>query len=311
MPIPDYQSLMLPLLRLAAQGETRVPDVEKPLADMFGLTEEERDTFLASGRQKVLHNRIHWAKFYMSKAGLIDAPRRGRFIASEQGQALLATNPERIDNALLMEYASFKEFYRGGNHADTGDAPTEPTPVKTAESAATPDDRIDAAAKEIQTALADDVLTRTLQNSPWFFEKVVVDLLLKMGYGGSFQDAKASLTPRTGDGGIDGVINEDRLGLDRVYVQAKRYAPDITVGRPEIQKFVGSLVGEGATKGVFVTTSSFARGAEEYARHIPQRVILIDGKRLTALMIEHNIGVKTHRVIEIKRIDEDYYTEDD
>jgi restriction system protein len=311
MPIPDYQSLMLPLLRLAAEGETRVPDVEKPLADMFGLTREERETLLASGRQKVLHNRIHWAKFYMSKAGLIDMPKRGRFIASPEGRSLLARNPDRIDNALLMEYAPFREFYRGGNHSATEEEAGVKTSGKTAENTATPDDRIEAAAKEIQSALSDDVLTRTLQNSPWFFERVVVDLLVKMGYGGSFQDAAARLTPRSGDGGIDGVINEDRLGLDRVYVQAKRYTPGVTVGRPEIQKFVGSLVGEGATKGVFVTTSTFARNAEEFVRHLPQRVILIDGARLTALMIEHNVGVKAHRSIEIKRIDEDYFSEDE
>ncbi|MBN2751403.1 MAG: restriction endonuclease, partial [Rhodospirillaceae bacterium] len=182
MSIPDYQSLMLPLLRIAAEGETRVPDVEKPLADLFGLTEEERETFLASGRQKVLHNRIHWAKFYMSKAGLIDVPKRGRFIASDEGRALLAKNPARIDNALLMEYAPFKEFYRGGNHSEANGTLAETTSAKSIESTATPDDRIDAAAKEIQTALSDEVLTRTLQNSPWFFEKVVVDLLLRMGY---------------------------------------------------------------------------------------------------------------------------------
>lgn len=175
---------------------------------------------------------------------------------------------------------------------------------------ATPEEQIETAHAALQTALRGDLLARILQNSPGFFEQVIVDLLVAMGYGGSHRNAAAQLG-RSGDGGVDGVINEDRLGLDRVYVQAKRYAPGNTVGRPEVQAFVGSLVGMGATKGVFVTTSTFSNGAAEYARHLTQRIILIDGQRLADLMIEHNVGVRVSRVVEFKRVDEDFFSEED
>lgn len=311
MPIPDYQTLMLPVLRLATEGEKRVGDVASLLADQFGLTQEERQQLLPSGRQAVLHNRIHWAKFYMKKAGLVEFPRRGRFIATEAGRRLLADAPGKLTLQHLLAYPSFREFYRGGVHADAPEDDDAALPAEPPENRATPEERIDEAYEALQSALRSDVLDRILQNSPTFFERAIVDLLVKMGYGGSFQDASARLTPRTGDGGIDGVINEDRLGLDRVYVQAKRYAPGNAVGRPEVQAFVGSLVGVGATKGVFVTTSTFTKGADDYTRHLPQRVILIDGARLADLMIEHDVGVKVSRSIAFKRIDEDFFSEDE
>ncbi|WP_342241325.1 restriction endonuclease [Inquilinus sp. OTU3971] len=311
MAIPDYQTLMLPVLRHAALGETRVPDLEDQIADEFGLTTEERDQLLPSGRQKILHNRIHWAKFYMGKAGLIDSPRRGRFVASEAGRVLLARNPERIDVELLLQYPSFQEFRRSGAAAagEAGEPPeaalsaTEPT------ASTTPEEQIEAAHLALQAALRDELLQRILQNSPSFFEQVIVDLLVAMGYGGSHRSAATRLG-RSGDGGVDGEINEDRLGLDRIYIQAKRYA-DVTVGRPEVQAFVGSLVGRGATKGVFVTTSSFSQQAKDFVQHLAQRVILIDGQRLADLMIEYNVGVRTSRAIEFKRLDEDFFTGDD
>lgn len=310
MPIPDYQTLMLPVLRLAAEGETRVPDVEGRLADLFGLTQEERDQLLPSGRRKVLHNRIHWAKFYLMKAGLVEFPRRGRFIATEAGRQLLGKAPERINLKLLQDYPAFLEFYRGsGQNGDAhGNAPLPA--VAPAENAATPEEQVEAAYAALHSALRGDVLARILQNSPSFFEQVIVDLLVAMGYGGSHRDAAAQLG-RSGDGGVDGVINEDPLGLDRVYVQAKRYAPGNSVGRPEVQGFLGSLVGLGATKGVFVTTSTFTAGAIEFVRHIPQRVILIDGQRLAELMIEHKVGVRVSRTIEFKRVDEDFFSEEE
>jgi len=311
MAIPDYQSLMLPLLKHAARGETRVPDVANKLADEFGLTTEERDQLLPSGRQKVLNNRIHWAKFYMAKAGLIDQPRRGRFVASEQGREVLARNPSRINVETLLEYPAFRDFYRSTNSDIEEEQATHGPAASTAsDTDRTPEEQIEAAHLALQSALREELLQRILQNSSTFFEQVIVELLVAMGYGGSLRNASAQLG-RSGDGGVDGVINEDRLGLDRVYVQAKRYAPTSSVGRPDVQGFVGSLVGLGATKGVFVTTSSFSRQASEFVRHLAQRIILIDGQRLADLMIEHNVGVRVSRAIEFKRLDEDFFAEED
>ncbi len=306
--IPDYQSLMLPVLRLAAVGETRVADVAERIADELGMTVEERDLLLPSGRQRVLHNRIHWAKFYMSKAGLITSPARGRFVATDRGKVLLATAPERIDVALLMHEPKFREFYKDdGAAADENCIPAEPvqdTSVRT-----TPEEQIDAAHASMQAALRDELLQRILSNSPAFFEQLIVDLLVAMGYGGSHKDAAAQLG-RSGDGGVDGIVNEDRLGLDRIYVQAKRYAPGNAVGRPDVNGFVGSLVGLGAIKGVFVTTSTFSQPARDYVRHLAQRIILIDGQELADLMIEHGVGVRSYRTVEFKRLDEDFFGED-
>lgn len=310
MPIPDYQTLMLPVLKLAEKKDTRVPEIEPQIAQQFGLTQPERDQMLPSGRQKVLHNRLHWAKFYLSKAGLVGSAPQNRFIATEAGRELLARNPDRIDNELLLQYPSFQKFY----NADDDNEVTESRSQSKASAPAlaaktTPEEQIEAAHLAVQSVLRAELLQRMLQNSPSFFEQVIVDLLVAMGYGGSHKNAAEQLG-RTGDGGVDGVINEDRLGLDRVYVQAKRFT-DSSVGRPDVQAFVGSLVGLGATKGVFVTTSSFSQHAIDFAKHLSQRVILIDGPRLTELMIEHNIGVRVNRSIEFKRIDEDFFAEED
>lgn len=307
-PIPDYQTLMLPVLRFAAEGETRVADVAERIADALGLSEAAREKLLPSGRQRVLHNRIHWAKFYMSKAGLITSPARGRFLASEKGKALLATSPERIDVALLMREPEFREFYRNEGTAAEQDA-IDTKPVDTGSPRTTPEEQIDAAHAELQAALRDELLQRILANSPAFFEQLIVDLLVAMGYGGSHKDAAAQLG-RSGDGGVDGIVNEDRLGLDRIYVQAKRYAPGSSVSRPDVNGFVGSLVGLGATKGVFVTTSTFSQPARDYVKHLAQRVILIDGQELADLMIEHGVGVRSYRTVDFKRLDEDFFGEE-
>lgn len=310
MPIPDYQSLMLPLLKHATHGETRVPEVAERIADEFSLTREEREEMLPSARQRLLHNRIHWAKFYMAKAGLLHQPQRGRFVASQEGRALLASNPETITVETLMRYPAFRDFYRSSNTRRQEAASSRAEEPPTAVDQVTPEEQIEVAHAALQSALRQDLIQRILQNSPSFFENVIIDLLLAMGYGGSLRSAAAQLG-RSGDGGVDGIINEDRLGLDRVYVQAKRYAPENSVGRSDVQGFVGSLVGLGATKGVFVTTSSFSNQAQEFVRHLSQRVILIDGVRLTELMIEHNVGVRVSRAIEFKRLDEDYFADDE
>jgi restriction system protein len=294
---------MLPVLEISAKGETSVPQVEAEIAIRFGLSEAERHELLPSGRQRVLHNRIHWAKFYLTRAGILETPKRGRFVISPSGRQLLSKQPAKIDTQFLLSIPVFREFYRNGQTDDT----VEAVPVISPK--ATPEEVVEAAYNKAQAALRADLLDRILQNTPGFFEHLIVDLLVAMGYGGSHKSASQQLG-RSGDGGVDGVINEDVLGLDRVYVQAKCYAPGTSVGRPEIQAFTGSLVGLGATKGVFVTTSSYSAPAIEFATRIPQRVILIDGKRLTELMIEHSVGVRSSRTLEFKRLDEDFFSEE-
>jgi restriction system protein len=305
MAIPDYQSLMLPVLTIAGEGETRVPIAAEKIADQLGLTEDEREELLPSGKQRLLHNRVHWAKFYMSKAGLIDSPKRGVFVISPAGRQLLASNPSRIDVETLKRIPAFADFYS----APATNTKTATPLGATAISDATPEEQIDAAHSVLAAALKAELLQRILEQSPTFFERLIVDLLVAMGYGGSHDDAARQLG-KSGDGGIDGVIDEDRLGLDRIYVQAKRYAVGSSVGRPEVQGFVGSLVGGGASKGVFVTTSTFSKQAVDYARGLQQRVILIDGPQFTELMIEFGVGVRTSRTIEVKRADEDFFADE-
>lgn len=302
---------MLPVLRLAGEGERRVGEVAEIIAREFGLSSAECEERLPSGRQRVLHNRLHWAKFYMTKAGYLTAPSRGRFVITETGRRIQAENPARIDTAFLMREPAFRAFYKREGAATSGGAQSPPAavPPLPAEIAATPQDRIEAAYQEFHAALREELLQRIAQNSPTFFEGLIVDLLVAMGYGGGHKNAAARLG-RSGDGGIDGVIDEDRLGLDRVYVQAKRYAAGATVGRPEVQGFVGSLVGLGAGKGVFVTTSTFSAGAREFVRHLTQRVILLDGATLADLMIEHGVGVRTVQTLSLKRLDEDFFTQE-
>lgn len=306
MAIPDYQALMLPVLRIAAEGETRVPVAADKIADTLRLTADERDELLPSGKQRVLHNRLHWTKFYMTKAGLIDSASRGLFVASEAGRALLASSPAAIDTDVLKSYPAFSDWYNKTGDAAGGEKPAAQAAVA---SEATPEEQIDGAFAAIQAALKADLLQRLLGQTPAFFERLIVELLVAMGYGGTHDRAVLQLG-KSGDGGVDGVIDEDRLGLDRIYVQAKRYAPHVGVGRPEIQGFVGSLVGLGANKGVFVTTSSFSTPATEYVRHLPQRVILIDGERFAELLVEHGVGVRVSRTIAVKRVDEDFFADD-
>ncbi len=275
------------------------------MPNSFELTEDERAELLPSGRQRIFHNRVHWAKFYLQKAGLLESPKRGRFAITDLGTGVLANSPAGIDVAFLKKFPAFVSFYAGEVGATSGLAP------RTSQDApsATPEELIEGFQKSVEADLRDQLLARILQGSPAFFEGLIVDLLLAMGYGSSRREAAERLG-KSGDGGVDGVINEDALGLDRIYVQAKRFASSTAVGRPEIQAFVGSLVGMGASKGVFVTTSSFSTHAFAYAEKVPQSVILIDGARLTQLMIRHQVGVRLSRVLEFKRLDEDFFSED-
>lgn len=310
MTIPDYQTLMLPVLRCyATPGDHRVGDVADRIADELHLSEADRAQLMPSGKQRLLHNRVHWAKFYMDKAGLVRSVSRGRFAITDEGLALLNTKPGRIGVDTLMAYPAFRKFYKPSNDA-AGDSVIGIADATQSDlQAVSPEERIQDAFLSMQKALQAELLERISDNTPSFFEDLIVTLLVGMGYGGSYQDAAKRLGG-TGDGGVDGVINEDRLGLDRVYVQAKRYAASVTIGRPDVQGFVGSLVGLGATKGVFVTTSTFSGQARDYVKNIPQRVVLIDGPTLASLMIEHGVGVRTSQTITIRRLDEDFFSEE-
>lgn len=305
MTIPDYQTVMLPLLKIAAQGETSVLAAEGLLADTFALSDQERAELLPSGKQRIFHNRVHWAKFYLQKAGLLESPKRGRFAITAAGEAVLSNPPPGIDVAYLKQFPAFVTFYAGEPGLSS-----DPAPQASEEAAAsTPEELVESVQRSLETELRGELLGRILEGSPGFFEGLIVDLLLAMGYGGSRREAAQQLG-KSGDGGVDGVINEDALGLDRIYVQAKRYQPATAVGRPEVQAFVGSLVGMGASKGVFVTTSHFSAQASAYVERVPQSVVLIDGVRLTQLMILHKVGVRVSRTLEFKRLDEDFFSED-
>ncbi|WP_286337055.1 restriction endonuclease [Hydrogenimonas cancrithermarum] len=295
---------MLPLLKLASDGkEHKFSQAVEELANEFNLTAEERNELLPSGSQPVFNNRVGWARSYLKQAGLLESPRRGFFTITPKGLELLSTNPVKIDVSVLEQYPEFIEFKKRKKTKSENDAQIE---ISTGQdSDLTPEDSLAEAYKLLRSALESEVINVVKEASPSFFERLVVDLLVKMGYGGSRQDAGKALG-KSGDGGIDGIINEDRLGLDVIYIQAKRWSEG-TVGRPEIQKFAGALQGQRAKKGVFITTSSFTKEAIKYVSRIESKIILIDGERLAKLMVEHNVGVTTVGIYEIKKLDSDYF----
>ena len=308
MPIPDYQTLMLPVLKLAADGEEhKFSHAVDALADQFALSQEERNELLPSGSQAVFNNRVGWARSYLKQAGLLGAPKRGFFVITPKGQELLAQNPPEINVALLEQYPEFVEFKnRKKEKSESDNESTEQTAPELITNE-TPEDALASAYKKLRTSLEAEILSAVKESSPSFFERVVVDLLVKMGYGGNRQDAGRAMG-KSGDGGIDGIINEDRLGLDVIYIQAKRW--EGSVGRPEIQKFAGALQGQRARKGVFITTSNFTKEAKEYASLIESKIILIGGEQLAKLMAEHNVGVSTVGMYEVKKLDSDYFDEE-
>jgi restriction system protein len=302
MAIPDYQTCMLPFLRLLADGqEHTLRDSEESLAAHFKLTPAERAELLPSGQQGIFKNRIGWARTYLKKAALLESPKRGVFKITNRGVKTLASNPSRIDVKYLEQFPEFIEF-REVSKPDNGSAVV----VEIAPSKTTPEESIELAYLGLREQLAQELLSRILSCSPTFFEQLVVELLVKMGYGGSRRDAGERIG-QTGDGGIDGIIKEDRLGLDTIFIQAKRWQG--TVGRPEIQKFVGALQGQRAKKGVFITTSSYTADATDYVSRIDTKVVLIDGKRLADLMIDFDVGVSAAASYVVKRIDSDYFEE--
>jgi len=304
MAIPDFQSLMLPLLKVVADGrEYRLRDAVELLAEEFHLTDEERQQLLPSGRYPTFDNRIAWAKTYLKKAGLIDQPRRAFFQITERGREVLKTSPKLINMKFLEQFPEYIVFKESSDQAE---AQQQVIPSISAQNE-TPEELIESGAKTIRKELAEEILQRIKGCPPAFFEHLVVELLVKMGYGGTRQDAGRAIG-RSGDEGIDGVIHEDRLGLDVIYLQAKRW--EGVVGRPEIQKFVGALQGQRAKKGVFITTSDFTKEAVEYVRNIDNKVVLINGALLANLMIDHNVGVSPAATYEIKKIDSDYFLEE-
>lgn len=302
MSVPDFQSLMLPLLKVAADGkEHSLAETRPLLAAQLNLSMADQEELLPSGRQSRFANRVAWAKVYLQQAGLLLSPRRGWFQISDLGRKTLEAPPERIDIKFLGQYPQFAEFRR--RRSDVGE---EPATTDTEAELETPEEALEAAHVKMKASLASELLGRVKSGTPTFFERMVVELLLRMGYGGSRTDA-GQVVGKSGDEGIDGTISEDRLGLDIVYLQAKKW--EGTVGRPEVQKFVGALHGRRARKGVLITTGTFSADAASYVEQIEPRVVLIDGRRLAELMIDFEVGVSTTTTYHVKRVDSDYFDE--
>jgi restriction system protein len=303
--IPDYQTLMRPVLECAANGETRIGDAVDKLAKKLGLSADDRAQMLPSGRQTTFANRVHWAKTYLVKAGLAEGTRRGHFRITARGEAALADSTAIINNAYLDQFKEFQDFRARVNQGDGG------SDVPPAQAAAplgdeTPDEALRRAHGAITGALAADLLDRVRKAKPDFFEKLIVELLLAMGYGGTSEEAGRALG-QSGDDGVDGVIDQDPLGVDQIFVQAKRYAEGNNIGAGAIRDFFGALSLKKAQKGIFVTTSAFSQPAIDTARGLGSRIVLIDGQQLARLMIRYNVGCRDEDVLHIKRLDEDFF----
>ena len=307
MAIPDYESLMQPLLQRLSDGRVRlIKDVVAELADDHQLTPEERSQLLPSGGTLTFASRVGWAKTYLKKAGLLIQPKRGFVQITDVGHSVLAKDAGHINTKYLDQFESFQVFRNAGKDLPATNGLLVPPQVPL-QTELTPDEIMEAAHARSLAALADEVLDRVKSCPPEFFERLVVRSLIQMGYGGSKAEAGRAVG-KSGDGGIDGIINEDRLGLDAIYLQAKRW--DGVVGRPEIMKFVGALAGQRATKGVFITTSWFTQEAKDYAGSSQYKVVLIDGARLSDLMIEHNLGVSVVASYHLKRVDSDFFADE-
>lgn len=312
--IPDYETLMRPVLESAVSGEVKISDVVDRLADQFELTQEEREELLPSGKQTRFSNRVHWARGYLKQAGLIRPTKRGHFVITERGKAVLTDSTAKINNAYLEQFEEFRDFRTRTRVEEfdisklmTGyaqDSINQTSDV--VEGTATPDEVLRSAHKKINAALSVELLDRVLETSPAFFESIIVDLLLAMGYGGASGEAGRALG-RSGDDGVDGVIDQDPLGVDQIYIQAKRYAADNVIGPGAIRDFFGALNLKKAHKGIFVTTSSFSPAAVQTARDLGMRIVLIDGVQLALLMIKHNVGCRDEEVLHLKKIDEDFF----
>jgi restriction system protein len=308
MPVPDFQTVMRPLLSLLDDGRERpVAELRSALAREFNLSAADLEEELPSGRAKTFANRVGWATTYLYRCRLLDRPRRSVYRITDRGREVLTNHPDRVDLSVLSQFEEFHEFRRPRNDP-LGATVTDTAQVGAGPDDATPEERIAAAYEELRSAVAGELLDRVLEQAPDFFERLVLDVLSAIGYGGSLDNAAVRLG-RTGDEGVDGVIREDRLGLDLIYVQAKRWQN--TVGRPDIQRFVGALQGQRATKGVFITTSTFSADAIAYAEGVSPRVVLVDGRQLAGLMIDYGVAVTVDTRYELKKIDQDYFAAED
>jgi restriction system protein len=304
MAIPDFQSIMLPLLMFCSdKAEHTNRETIDELSNVFGLSEEEQKQLLPSGQQYVIDNRVAWARAHMKMAGLVENTRRGVFRITQRGLEALQKNPSAINLKFLRQYP---EYLKARDKHQENQKEEESSVNESLESK-TPSERLEEAYMLLRENLVNEILVQLKDSSPAFFEKVVVEVLVKMGYGGSRKDAGQAIG-RSGDEGIDGIIKEDRLGLDIIYIQAKKWGE--TISRPEIQKFAGALQGKRAKKGIFITTSDFSKHAHEYVSAIESKIILIDGQQLAQLMIDFGVGVSTDAVYEVKRLDSDYFTEE-
>ncbi len=302
--IPDYQTLMLPVLKSCEQGEMVTSDVIDLLATEFHLTQEEKEQLLPSGKQSTFSNRVHWAKGYLKQAGLLKYPSRSHFVLTEEGKKVLSANPERIDNKFLEQFEAFQEF-RSRKGTQSGNCGIEKENVLS-DVSATPDEILRSAHKVIGDALAGDLLGRVREASPQFFEELIVELLIGMGYGGTSENAGKAIG-KSGDDGVDGVIDQDPLGVDQIYVQAKRYAEGNNIGAGAIRDFFGALNLKKAQKGIFFTSSAFSSSAIQTANDLGMRIVLIDGTRLAKLMIQYNIGCRDEEILHLKKVDEEFF----
>jgi restriction system protein len=297
--IPDFQTLMRPVLEISAQGEIKIADAVAQLETQFALTEDEKAEMLPSGKQARFANRVHWARAYLKQAGLVESPRRGSFVITDDGRAVLLEAPPKININYLKKFEKFRTFQ---NRSTSGEV-TEPEPAEVDET--TPHEVLEKAHNQIQNALAVDLLERLQNSEPAFFEDVIVQLLLRMGFGHSAGAGR--VLGRAGDNGVDGVINLDPLGVDQVYIQAKRYKSDNTVAAGDIRDFYGALGLKDVTKGIFVTTSQFSKSAQETAEKLGARIVLIDGARLARLMISYEIGCRVVETYTLATIEDSFF----
>lgn len=304
MPIPDYQALMAPILHeLSDRQAYPLAELRNRVARRLGLSDEDLRELVPSGQKPLFHDRVSWAVSYLKQAEVVERPKRGVYMLSARGREILAQHPERIDNEVLLQFQEFRDFLdRSSSKRDGPSAPAEAT------SPETPEESLESAYRRLRGSIEAELLDQVKQASPEFFERLVVQLLVAMGYGGSLKDAGRAIG-RTRDGGIDGIIKEDRLGLDVIHVQAKRWN-DRTVGRPDLQAFAGSLEGVRARKGIFMTTSSFSADALDYVDRIDKRIVLVDGEELAAFMYEYGIGVTPVESYAVKRVDSDFFGEE-
>lgn len=306
MPIPDYQTFMLPVLRYVGdrpKESVLIRDLFAVLAKEFALTDDDLREMLPSGATTTFGSRVSWACTYLKKAGLLASPKRGCVSITQRGLEVLAKRPKVINTIFLRQYPEFLAFQaKGKNTEQDSDAGAQELSL-----GKTPHEAIEGVYQKLRAQLADDLLETVKSCPPAFFERLVVDLLVKMGYGGSLADAGRAVG-KSGDGGIDGIIKEDKLGLDVIYIQAKRWDSN-SIGRPQVQQFAGALQGQRAAKGIFLTTSNFTEDARNFVGGIGSKIVLVDGDELAKLMIDHGIGVTTAATYEVKRIDSDYFAE--